>query len=178
MAKSGNPDGDFNQIEYEPFENHEILYEGNVFYRHRNTWLPVANSLYFGKTWLEAKEFQGLTRIVFYKKKNKALNQHKEMLARAAAAEEIPSYEEQKPGFPFKYSVLKDRFTIDSEQVDRFLGNHGHPINPINLLPVLQQILTNQKEIMEILNTKPEDKMIKNHFLNEFDEKMKEAMKL
>ena len=42
------------------------------------------------------------------------------------------------PGHPFKNVLLKDKFTIDNEAVGNFLGNNGHSIQPINLMPILQ----------------------------------------
>ena len=66
-------------------------------------------------------------------------------------------------------SLLQDDFTIDERTVDRFKSTWGRSLEAIDLIPILQQIMTN-------LNTVPEDKMAKTKFLEEFDKRMQNVI--
>ena len=82
----------------------------------------------------------------------------------------------EEPGHPFKYGLLKDKFTIDIERANKFPAYNGRQIGVNELLPILQQIMTNQKEIMDAINARPEDKMLKEKFLEEFDKSMQKVL--
>ena len=71
---------------------------------------------------------------------------------------------------------MQDDFTIDERTVDRFKSTWGRSLEAIDLIPILQQIMTNQKQIVELLNTVPEDKMAKTKFLEEFDKRMQNVI--
>ena len=140
----------------------------------------VTNDTYFNLTGhaaklMSAKHGIGTVagrKVLFFKRVNQALKSHQEMESRVAIG--LPA--EEKPGHPFNEHILKDKFTIDKEEVGHFYGRHARSISALDLIPVLQQIMTNQKEIMEILNTRPEDKMIKEKFLEEFDKTMQKVI--
>ena len=98
--------------------------------------------------------------------------------------EDFDSEEEAElPGFPFTWNLLQDRYTLNKDSIDHFSGRRGRAIDTIDLFPILQQILTNQKEIVQTqqaiirkLNETPEDKSVQEKFLSEFDKRMVEAV--
>ena len=156
---------------FEEIKDHEVLGSEIWFLEdngHAIRYEKVSNSDYFNLTAIQAKQksAQYGRKIKLFKKVNLALKAHQEMVEKAS----------EEPGHPFKYGLLKDKFTIDIERANKFPAYNGRQIGVNELLPILQQIMTNQKEIMDAINARPEDKMLKEKFLEEFDKSMQKVL--